>query len=114
MKNWARLIQKYGGQNVVIAVHLGYNRSSLDKGRLDDEVRLITELAFPKIELVEGDKIYLHCDKVDHFPHEDELKKHRFGTVYICGSQRDRCIPRLEGALRGFCEKTVRLDRLIH
>ena len=114
MKSWARLIQRYEGQNVVIAVHLGYNRNSLDKGKLEEEVRLIIGLAFPKIELVEGNKTYLNGDKVDHFPHEDELKKHRFGTVYICGSQENRCIPRLEESLRGFCERTVRLDRLIH
>ena len=114
MKSWTRLIQKYRGQDVVIAVHLGYSRSSLDKTVLDGEVRWIGKLAFPKIEIVEGDKAYLRGDKVDHFPHEDELKHNRFGTVYVCGSQKNRCIPRLEESLRGFCERTVRLDRLIH
>ncbi|MBI2107292.1 hypothetical protein HYT57_04890 [Candidatus Woesearchaeota archaeon] len=114
MKSWTRLIQRYSRQDVVVAVHLGYNRTSLDRALLDEEVRLLSALNFPKIELVEGSKAYLEGDNIDHFPHEDELKGHRFGTVYVCGSQENRCIPRLEETLKGFCERTVRLSKLIH
>lgn len=104
----------YQERDVVVVVHLGYNRTSLDSGLLEEEVKMINGLEFPKIEIVEGDKAYFNSDRVNCFPHEDELKGYNFGKVYVCGAMRDRCIPRLEASLSGFCDCVIRLNNLIH
>ncbi|MAG45153.1 MAG: hypothetical protein CMH63_00065 [Nanoarchaeota archaeon] len=113
MANWKALIKKYEGKDIVVVVHLGYNRGLMRK-ILDQEIELLGKLEFPKIEIISGKRYLNFSEKVDSFPMENELTGKKFGKVFVCGSQKDRCIPRIEAALKNHCEKIIRLTSLIH
>jgi len=75
---------------------------------------LLEKLNKPVIEITNGRKYYQDSTEVKRFPSEDDLKGHRFGIVYLCGAQREKCIPRIEACLRKFTKRTFRLEALIH
>lgn len=113
MTTWKSLAKHHHGKNVLVAVHIGYGRDNLATS-LQEDINIIQRLKTPVIEVSESRWYLENGAHVITFPHEDELKGQCFGIIYLCGSQRESCIPRMEACLRNFSKRIIRLEALIH